>query len=224
MDRGWKDELLAEATRSAPADATVLDLACGTGDIAFDLARRLPGARVTGLDASPAMIELAEARRGGMQAEGMNFVVGDMSSLALPDASFDVVTAGYGFRNVPDHRVALREAARVLKPGGRLITLDFYRPENAAYRRLAVGYLTLAGSIVGWLWHRVPVVYGYLGPSVEHYVSWQEFGQSLAEAGFEVSSAKRKLVGLIAMHAAVRSTVDRQIDGDVPGLRFGVGA
>jgi demethylmenaquinone methyltransferase/2-methoxy-6-polyprenyl-1,4-benzoquinol methylase len=204
MDRGWKNELLAEATRVAPSDATVLDLACGTGDLALDIARRLPSARVTGLDASAAMIDLAEERRVTAQAERVAFTVGDMSALNVPDASVDLITAGYGFRNVPDYRVALREAARVLKPGGRLVTLDFYRPENPLYRRAVIGYLTLAGNVVGWLWHRVPVVYGYLGPSVAHFVSSRAFAESLVEAGFSVTGIKRKLLGVIAIHSAVK--------------------
>jgi demethylmenaquinone methyltransferase/2-methoxy-6-polyprenyl-1,4-benzoquinol methylase len=202
MDRGWKDELLAEATRSAPADATVLDLACGTGDLALDIARLLPSARVTGVDASAAMIDLAEARRVTEQAGSVAFTVGDMSALQLPDASVDLITSGYGFRNVPDYRVALREAARVLKPGGRLVTLDFYRPGNALYRRAVVGYLTLAGNVVGWLWHRVPVVYGYIGPSVQHFVSSGAFAESLVEARFTVNRVNRKLLGVIAIHSA----------------------
>ena len=204
MDRGWKRELVAHAARGATTGAIVLDLGCGTGDLAFDVARAIPGARVTGLDASPNMIDAACRRAsvdGGAQVQ---FAVGDMTEIDAATGSVDLVTAGYAFRNVPDHRAALREAARVLKPGGRLLTLDFHRPENAVWRALLVGYLTLAGGIVGWLWHRVPVVYAYLGPSVEHFVSWQQFSRDLGEAGFVVERVERKLLGAIAIHVAQR--------------------
>ena len=208
MDRGWKRELVEHVRRLARPDAVVLDLACGTGDLAFDIARALPGSRVTGLDASSEMIALATSRAQSPQPSPpqtrVRFVVGDMSSIELPDASVDVVTAGYGFRNVPDYAAALREVARVLRPGGCLVTLDFYRPENAVWRRVLVWYLTAAGSIVGWLWHRAPVVYAYLGPSVDHFVSWQSFARSIEQAGFRVERVRRKLFGAIGIHVAVR--------------------
>ncbi len=204
MDRGWKRELLAEVKRIARPDAIVLDLACGTGDIAMDIARLLPTSRVTGLDASVAMIALASHHRVGELASRVTFTVGDMARLDVPNASVDLVTAGYGFRNVPDHRAALAEVARVLRPGGHLLTLDFYRPKNPVWRRLLVGYLTVAGGFFGWLWHRAPVVYAYLGPSVEHFVSWQEFSRSLTASHFFVERVSRKLLGGIAMHRARR--------------------
>jgi demethylmenaquinone methyltransferase/2-methoxy-6-polyprenyl-1,4-benzoquinol methylase len=204
MDRGWKRELLRTARRVAPSNATVLDLACGTGDLALDVARLLPTARVTGLDASAAMIELAEQRRSVAKADRVRFAVGDMSRLDLPAGSVDLVMAGYGFRNVPDHRAALAEVARVLRPGGYLLTLDFYRPENLLWRKALVAYLAVAGGVVGWLWHRAPVVYAYLGPSVEHFVSWQAFSRSLEAAHFVVERVSTKLLGGIAIHRARR--------------------
>ena len=204
MDRGWKRELVAEAMRTTARDAVVLDLACGTGDLAFDLARAIPGAQVRGLDASAGMVDAANRRSAAAGQPGVRFTVGDMIRLDAATASVDLVTAGYGFRNVPDHRLALREAARVLKPGGHLLTLDFYRPQNSVWRALVVAYLTVAGGIVGWLWHRVPVVYAYLGPSVDHFVSWQQFSRDLVDAGFIVERVERKLLGGIAIHVARR--------------------
>jgi demethylmenaquinone methyltransferase/2-methoxy-6-polyprenyl-1,4-benzoquinol methylase len=202
MDRGWKRQLLEDVKRVAPPKATVLDLACGTGDLALEMSRMLPAARVTGIDISKAMIDLAEQRRASARAESVRFSVGDMANLDSPDASVDVVTVGYGFRNVPDHRQALREVARVLRPGGHLLSIDFYRPQNVLWRKPLTTYLTAAGGLVGWLWHRAPVAYAYLGPSVEHFVSWQEFSRSLEESGFAVERVRRKVLGAIAIHIA----------------------
>ena len=125
----------------------VLDLACGTGDIA--LLASAAGADVTALDITPRMIALArvKARARGARAR---FLVGDMTSLPLPDACVDVVTTGYGLRNVPDLDAALREIHRVLKPGGRLLSLDFNRPSSAPLRAVYHAYLTVVGSAVGW--------------------------------------------------------------------------
>ena len=212
MDRGWKRELLEDVRRAASPDAVVVDLACGTGDLAFDIALMLPDARVTGIDASGEMIALAVRRRTAISGDRVSFTVGDMSHLELPDASVDIVTAGYGFRNVPDYELALREVARLLRPGGYLLTLDFHRPENPLWRWLLVRYLTAAGSVIGWLWHRAPVIYAYLGPSVEHFVSWQGFSRSLERSGFTVERVSTRLLGGIAIFRARKhglATVDR---------------
>ena len=205
MDRGWKAELLDDAVAAAPAEAVVVDLACGTGDLAFAIAERVAGARVSGVDASPRMIEGAKARRrarAGGAAGRVAFRIGDMTRLDVPDASVDILTAGYGFRNVPDFRVALAEAARVLQPGGRLLTLDFYRPRSAFWRVLFLGYLRVAGDLVGWLWHREPVVYGYIARSIDSFVSVTDFSEALESSGFAVERVSVKLFGGVAIHVA----------------------
>ncbi|MGH7663185.1 MAG: ubiquinone/menaquinone biosynthesis methyltransferase [Gemmatimonadaceae bacterium] len=211
MDREWKRELAAAAAALAPhSGAVVLDLACGTGDIAFALAKRLAengkgsGARILGLDASSRMVDLANARLAKAPCDGLSFRRGDIMAIDRPPASADIVSAGYALRNVPDFRAALHEIARVLRPGGHLLTLDFYRPEHMVWRTLFTGYLTVAGNVVGWLWHREPVVYGYIAHSVQHFVSWQEFARALGASGFEVTGVSRKLLGGIALHRARR--------------------
>jgi demethylmenaquinone methyltransferase/2-methoxy-6-polyprenyl-1,4-benzoquinol methylase len=200
MDARWKTELIDALTpQLPPAGGVALDLACGTGDIALAVAARMPTGRVIGIDASPRMIELARARSGNIE-----FAVGDMMRLDLPDASVDVVTAGYALRNVPDPRAAIREIGRVLAPGGRLYTLDFYRPAATWWRRLFLGYLSAAGNLVGWLWHREPVVYGYIARSVDHFMTADAFSAALTENGFALHHVSRKLLGGIAVHSARR--------------------
>ncbi|HZS62451.1 MAG TPA: ubiquinone/menaquinone biosynthesis methyltransferase [Gemmatimonadaceae bacterium] len=196
LDRRWKAQLLAELSPYVGDKTEALDLACGTGDLAFALAAK--GARVTGIDASPRMIDEAKRR-----SSSVNFVVGDMTALDVPDRSVDVVTAGYALRNVPDYHRALQEIARVLRPGGRLLTLDFYRPENIIWRRAFLAYLSAAGNIVGWLWHREPVVYGYIAHSVDHYISATDFNNALNQTGFTVEQVHRELLGGIAIHHAL---------------------
>jgi demethylmenaquinone methyltransferase/2-methoxy-6-polyprenyl-1,4-benzoquinol methylase len=202
MDAAWKRALLAEANALAPTGATVLDLACGTGDIAVAIAGGIPGAVVLGIDASPEMIRLAEHRLAERPTPGVAFAVGDMGALDVVDASVDLITAGYGYRNVPDHRAALREAARVMKPGGTLVTLDFYTPEVGVWRALFLWYLRTTGNIVGWLWHREPIAYGYIAPSIESFVSWRTFNCDLDDAGFAVVNVHRYLFGAVAIHVA----------------------
>ena len=210
MDKGWKQEALdaVKAARSGKRTDAALDLACGTGDFTVALAEQLPNANVTGVDASPRMIDHAAQRmESAAYAAIRNRVrvqVGDMMSLNVADASMDVVMAGYGVRNVPDPQTSVREMARVTKRGATLVTLDFYRPEFSLWRRLLLGYLTVAGNTVGWLWHRDPVVYGYISRSIDHFMSWQSFSALLEREGFEVQRVVRHLGGGIALHVATR--------------------
>ncbi len=211
MDRGWKQAALARitATLSVVPNARVLDLACGTGDIAVSIARAVPDAHVTALDASPRMIDeantrLADATRDADVAGRVHTMVGDMCALDIRSASMNAVTAGYGVRNVSDAGKAVREMVRVLKPGGMLVTLDFYRPAVAPWRRLLLWYLSLAGNAVGWWWHRDPVVYGYIARSIDHFMSWQEFSALLEQEGLRVMQVTRHLGGGIAVHEAMK--------------------
>ena len=202
MDAGWKRELFS--TLGSPYEAhSILDLACGTGDLAETAAERWPEARVLGLDTSRRMVQLAAARLASH--DGNLFVcAGDMVALPIGDRSVDLVTVGYGIRNAPTPGLALAEIARVIRPGGFLLTLDFYRPAHWLWRRLYLWYLRTAGNLVGWLWHRLPVAYGYISPSVAGYLSAVEFEAALADHGFAVRHSRSKLAGGIALHVAER--------------------
>lgn len=209
MDAGWKKEALNVAITSANRQLNALDLACGTGDFVLALAHGLPNLQVLGIDASPRMVDIARNRLFNVTLpeslrERISVHVGDMMRLDVSDASVDVITAGYGVRNVPDPAKAVREMARVLRSGGTLVTLDFYRPEFSVWRAVLLGYLRVAGNLVGWWWHRDPVVYGYISRSIDHFMSWQAFSALLEQEGFAVQRVVRHLGGGIAMHVATR--------------------
>jgi ubiquinone/menaquinone biosynthesis methyltransferase len=204
MDARWKREAIRRALAATPPDGTVLDVACGTGDLALAVAASRPRTRVTGVDASAKMIEAASDRVRGAGLPNVTLRVADLMALENADASVDVVTAGYALRNVPDWRGGLRELSRVLRPGGRLITLDFYRPRHPLWRRVFLAYLRAAGDVVGWLWHRNAVVYGYIAPSIDHFTSWQEFSAELASSGFTNIESRTYLSGGLAIHEATR--------------------
>jgi demethylmenaquinone methyltransferase/2-methoxy-6-polyprenyl-1,4-benzoquinol methylase len=197
-DRRWKLRLaeLANPRRGSAA----LDLACGTGDIAYELARR--GARVVGLDITHRMLQLAQEKNGGSQP--VRFVTGDMMALPFPDASFDLVTTGYGIRNVPRIEPALAEIGRVLRPGGLLLSLDFDRPSNPLVRTVYLGYLTVAGSALGWLLHRDPDTYRYIPESIRRYPGAAGVSALLVRHGFTNTRVLPLLGGLMAINSATR--------------------
>jgi demethylmenaquinone methyltransferase/2-methoxy-6-polyprenyl-1,4-benzoquinol methylase len=191
-DRRWKQRLAHLA--GVRAGERALDLACGTGDIAFEIADR--GARVVGLDITERMIQLARRRSQSRAA----FLIGDMMALPFPSASFDLVTTGYGIRNVPDIETALAEIHRVLRPGGRMLSLDFNRPANAVVRGAYLVYLTLVGSTLGFVLHRDPNTYRYIPESIRHYPGADGVRILMRDMGFARAEWIPLLGGLMAIN------------------------
>jgi demethylmenaquinone methyltransferase/2-methoxy-6-polyprenyl-1,4-benzoquinol methylase len=198
QDARWKRRLVTIS--GAGPSTRALDLACGTGDIAFGLAAC--GARVVGLDLTLRMLQLARAKVP--PAPSVAFLTGDMMALPFADASFDLVTAGYGLRNVPRIEPAIAEIRRVLRPGGRLLSLDFNRPSNALVRGVYLGYLTVVGSALGWVLHRDPDTYRYIPESIKRYPGAQAVAGMMQEAGFTDCLVVPLLGGLMAINGARR--------------------
>jgi len=201
LDRRWKRRLVEMVGTGDGACA--LDLACGTGDLTYALAAR--GARATGLDVTPRMIELA--RRKGVRppaGPAPAWLVGDMMALPFADGSFDVVTTGYGIRNVPVIEPALAEIRRVLRPGGRLLSLDFNRPEHALVRGVYLAYLTGVGGALGYALHGDPDTYRYIPESIRRYPGARGLATLMRDAGFDDARAHPVLGGLMAINTARR--------------------
>jgi ubiquinone/menaquinone biosynthesis methyltransferase len=206
QDARWKARLVREAA-VAPGDRA-LDLACGTGDIAFGVAAR--GARVVGLDLTHRMVELARGKPSAVSrlpspASRVSFLVGDMGALPFPPESFDIVTTGYGLRNVPNLETAVDEIARVLRPGGRLLSLDFNRPESGLVRAAYLAYLTVVGSTLGWILHRDPDTYRYIPESIRRYPGAHGVARLLSARGFAGVRVVPLLGGLMTLHLARRT-------------------
>jgi demethylmenaquinone methyltransferase/2-methoxy-6-polyprenyl-1,4-benzoquinol methylase len=200
-DRHWKRRLI-ELAAVSPADC-VLDLACGTGDLLLAAAER---ARVAvGVDITLRMLELAQERGKGSGGRGRGrLVTADMLTLPFGDARFDVVTTGYGLRNVPDLRAALAEVQRVLAPGGRFLSLDFNRPDHPLVRAAYLMYLTVVGSTLGLLLHRDPDTYRYIPESIRLYPGARGVARLMEAAGFTDVRVVPVLGGLMAIHVARR--------------------
>jgi demethylmenaquinone methyltransferase/2-methoxy-6-polyprenyl-1,4-benzoquinol methylase len=194
QDRRWKRRLI-ELARLTASDR-VLDLACGTGDLLF--AACPPAGSAVGMDVTLRMIELAARKR----RRGTQFVVGDMHTLPFNAQRFDVVTTGYGLRNVSDIGKAVGEIYRVLAPGGRFLSLDFNRPRNPVVRAAFISYLTVVGSVLGWALHRDPDTYRYIPESIRRYPGADGVAHLLRHEGFVGVQSIRVLGGLMAIHVA----------------------
>jgi demethylmenaquinone methyltransferase/2-methoxy-6-polyprenyl-1,4-benzoquinol methylase len=154
---------------------------------------------VVGLDITPRMIELAREKIGERRA-ALRFLVGDMVALPFTSGSFDIVTTGYGLRNVPDLQAAIDEILRVLKPGGQALSLDFNRPSNPAVRAVYLVYLTIVGGTLGWILHRDPDTYRYIPASIRNYPGAEAVARLMETRGFARVRYYRVLGGLMAIH------------------------
>ena len=176
LHRRWKRRVAALA--AAAPGARALDLCCGTGDIAFALARR--GAETTGLDFSEKMLEVAESKKQKTEnrkqekipqsaIRNPQFMQGDAQQIPFPDNSFDIVTVGYGLRNLAGWERGLDEMFRVARPGARLIVLDFGKPPNALWRKIYFTHLKISVPLIGWLFCGNAQAYAYILESLKHY-------------------------------------------------------
>ena len=180
LHRRWKRRVVELA--AVQSGNRALDLCCGTGDLALALARR--GAEVTGLDFSPAMLEIAKARQRRnfkSQISNLKFMRGDAQQIPFPDASFDIVTVGYGLRNLTRWEKGLDEMHRVARPGARLVVLDFGKPGNALWRAIYFGHLRCSVPLVGRLFCGNADAYAYILESLKHYPAQLAVAEKMRE-------------------------------------------
>ncbi len=196
MDRRWKRAGVMNA--ALPPSPLVLDLAAGTGDFTRLVEGQCPGARSVAVDLTELMLRLAR-ERGVDRA-----VCADALRLPFPDRTFDCVFVGYGLRNFPDLNAAVREMERVTRPGGRLVSLDFFLPSNRVLRRAWLSWLFLQGAFWGILLHGRPRIYTYIPDSLRSFVSIKGFTALLRGSGYARVETRRFILGGIGLHWAVK--------------------
>lgn len=197
LHRRWKRRLVRLAQLGPGQRA--LDVCCGTGDVALALART--GAQVTGLDFSPEMLAVARRRARALPAP-VDFVQGDALALPFADATFDAVTLSYGLRNLADFAAGLAEMARVLRPGGRLVVLDFGKPARPVWRAMYFAYLRAVVPLFGWVFAGRADAYAYILESLRHYPDPAGVAELLRRQGLEHVRVIELLGGAMVLHRA----------------------
>ena len=170
LHRLWKRRVVRLA--NVKPGNRALDLCCGTGDISFALAQC--GAETTGLDFSEKMLEVAETRRqktsnSTLEIRNLKLIQGDAQQIPFAENSFDIVTVGYGLRNLASWEKGLEEMLRVAKPGGRIIVLEFGKPANSIWRKIYFTHLKCSVPLIGLLFCGNPQAYAYILESLKHY-------------------------------------------------------
>jgi demethylmenaquinone methyltransferase / 2-methoxy-6-polyprenyl-1,4-benzoquinol methylase len=199
LHRLWKRRLvrLARLHPGQPA----LDLCCGTGDVTFRLAAC--GATVTGLDASEEMLTMARKKRPN--AGRVEFLVGDAGRTPFPDDSFDAVTVAYGLRNLPSWEAGLREMIRVAKRGGRLLVLDFGKPDCRLWRLLYFAYLRRVVPWFGRFFFGQAALYAYIFDSLQRYPGQHGVADAMRKGGCADVRIVNLLGGVMTINYAVKT-------------------
>jgi demethylmenaquinone methyltransferase / 2-methoxy-6-polyprenyl-1,4-benzoquinol methylase len=204
-DIGWRKRLVTAVRRHKPH--YVLDLATGSGDVAFALSRALPfHARIIGMDFCQPMLDRAEQKKAaasGARFTNVSFQQGDGLALPLPDAGFDAVTIAFGLRNLADRDRGLREMRRVLRVGGRLYVLEFSQPQRW-FRPVYFFYLrrllpAVAGMVTG-----DRAAYVYLNDTIASFPDRESLAAEITHAGFSSVAATSLTFGTVALHEALK--------------------
>ena len=214
--RRWK-RLVVQMAQFRPGHRA-LDLCCGTGDISFAFAHS--ELQTVGLDFSPAMLERARLRAqahpgsagvsparpqsgsAGVSPATLQFIRGDAQHLPFAENSFDIVTIGYGLRNLASWETGLREMQRVAKPGGRLLVLEFGKPENPLWRILYFAYLKFIVPALGRVFCGSGTAYAYIFESLTHYPGQQAIAAKMRELGLHQVRVINFLGGAMSINYA----------------------
>jgi demethylmenaquinone methyltransferase/2-methoxy-6-polyprenyl-1,4-benzoquinol methylase len=196
-DHAWRRRAARRA--ELQPGQTALDLCTGTGKLAHELLPFVgPSGRVVGVDFSPAMLELARRREPRVE-----FRLGDITRLTEADASVDAVTIGFGLRNLVDRETALREMFRVLRPGGRLVILEFAPPRGLLLRAYRAYLSRIMPAVAGLRSAAEGSAYRYLAETIQAFPEPAELARQLDGLGFTVS-VERMTLGIVALHVALR--------------------
>lgn len=204
MTLGQHQNVRRAAARLAqpPRNGLALDLATGTGDFASALREVEPTCRVVGVDFALEMMRLGQNKYNG--AGGVLFAAGDMLRLPLPDSIFDCSVNGFVLRNVADVRTAFTEMYRVLKPGGRCVSLEITSPRIPVWRNIFGLYFDHAmPRIGGWLSGQ-PDAYRYLPQSVHAFLAPEQVAELMAQVGFRNAAFRRVMLGTMAVYVGTK--------------------
>ena len=204
IDKRWRTKAIALLGKADGNVGPVLDLCAGTLDISAMLEESFPGERIVACDFSAGMLE-----RGKDKVTRTERIVGDALALPFEDASFGSVICGFGMRNLADLRAGIREARRVLRPGGTFVTLELFAPKLLRTRAVHAAALKTALPVLGAVVARDRAAYAYLADSMAGFVTRAQYEALLAEEGFEAVTATNLTMGVAAIVKATAKAKSR---------------
>ena len=203
IDRYWRRRAIRELRHTAAP--SILDVATGTADMPIIMARSLPGASITGVDISTGMLDIGRAKIARSHLDDrITLLTGDSEALQFPDGQFDVVTVAFGVRNFEHLEKGLREMLRVLKPGGKLIILEFSQPRTRGVRQLYELYTQLVACRIGRIVSSNRDAYRYLNDSVRAFPEGKTFLGILDACGYKNTRQDRMSLGVCSLYSGVK--------------------
>jgi len=199
IDKIWRRNLISMLATGKPSK--ILDVATGTGDLAIQASKRIPGASVTGLDISAGMLDIArkKVQKQGLE-DKIDFVLGDSEDMPFSANTFDAVTVAFGVRNFENLKKGLEEMRRVLKPQGKVYILEFSTPHNRLAGTVYNFYFRYLLPFIGKVTSKDPKAYKYLYESVQAFPCYEDFLTIMKEAGFKSNKYKIQTLGICSIY------------------------
>ncbi len=202
IDQGWRRKALSQlAGRQLDH---LLDVATGTGDVAIMANRLLKPKKITGIDISEGMIEVGKEKIRKVDMDNITLLKGDSEAISFPDGSFDAVTVAFGVRNFQDLEKGLREIRRVLKPGGKLVVLEFSKPKSWLIRKFYDIYMKVVCPYAGRLFSKNKAAYQYLDHSIKKFPEGKNFTRILETTGFKETYSKPLTLGICSIYCGIK--------------------
>jgi demethylmenaquinone methyltransferase/2-methoxy-6-polyprenyl-1,4-benzoquinol methylase len=201
IDAGWRRKALGRLTSSSPR--RMLDVATGTAEVAMLAARMLKPEEILGIDISEGMLRIGrdKVEKAGL-SDLIRLQIGDSEDIDAPDDSFDAVTVAFGVRNFANLTRGLSEILRVLRPGGKLVVLEFSKPRLPGVRSLYRWYMGRIAPGMGGLFTKNPAAYRYLNDSVRNFPEGRAFLNVLDTVGYRETSCERLSLGICSVYSA----------------------
>jgi demethylmenaquinone methyltransferase/2-methoxy-6-polyprenyl-1,4-benzoquinol methylase len=199
LDKGWRRK--AVRTVEAKPGMNLLDVCCGTGQLSLELAMTVgPTGHITGLDFSKNMLDQAREHVSGSPYQSIiELIQGDAMNLPFEDNSFDGATVGWGLRNLPDLEKGIHEMIRVVKPGGKVVSLDMAKPTLLGFKQGYWLYFEKLVPLMGKIWAGKAKAYQYLHDSAREFPAQQELARIFERAGLVETRYENLAGGVVAL-------------------------
>jgi len=199
IDKGWRKKAIRELYEIHPK--LILDVATGTGDVAITAYNMLKPGKIIGIDIAEGMLALGRKKIEKLQLQNeIKLVQGDSETINYNNATFDAITVAFGVRNFQDLEKGLKEMQRVLKPGGKVVILEFSKPKAFIFKQVYNVYMRVIAPVFGKLFTKNKKAYDYLNNSVQAFSDRENFLKIMNEAGFRKTYYKTLSLGLCCIY------------------------